>query len=154
MKSEPIYLRPGTYSIEGGLADRHIQELDRLIDRIQVMLGAELQRALAGVGDPHPSEASSMISFTGAFTGLSSLLHFCSFTRGIITVERGMETRADLGLVTRFRNLMVPIVTSQCEILETSMAAQLEVKAPSLRRWYQKALAEVGAVHGFIGLVA
>ena len=40
MKSEPIYLRPGTYSIEGGLADRHIQELDRLIDRIQVMLGA------------------------------------------------------------------------------------------------------------------
>jgi hypothetical protein len=34
------------------------------------------------------------------------------------------------------------------------MAAQLEVRAPSLRRWYQKALAEVGAVHGFIGLVA
>jgi hypothetical protein len=120
MKPEPIYLRPGTYSIEGGLADRHIQELDRLIDRIQVMLGAELQRAMAGVGDPHPGEASAMISFTGAFTGLSSLLHFCSFTRGIITVERGMETRADLGLVTRFRNLMVPIVTSQCEILETS----------------------------------
>ena len=118
------------------------------------MLGAELQKALAGMGEPPQNEASAMISFTGAFTGLSTLLHFCSFTRGIITVEQGMETCADLDLVTRFRNLMVPIVVSQCEILESSMAAQLEVRAPTLRIWYQKALAEVGAVHGFIGLVA
>ena len=154
MKPEPIYLRPGTYSLTGGLSERHIRELDRLIDRIQSMLGAELQKALAGMGEPPQNEASAMISFTGAFTGLSTLLHFCSFTRGIITVEQGMETCADLDLVTRFRNLMVPIVVSQCEILESSMAAQLEVRAPTLRIWYQKALAEVGAVHGFIGLVA
>jgi hypothetical protein len=154
MKPDPIYLRPGTYSIMGGLADRHIQELDRLIDRIQLLLGAELQKALAGIGEARQNEASAMINFTGAFTGLSTLLHFCSFTRGIITVEQGMETRADLGLVTRFRGLLVPIVASQCEILETSMTAQLEVRSPSLRIWYQKALAEVGAVHGFIGLVA
>jgi len=154
MKPEPIYLHPGTYTIAGSPVERHIHELDRHIARMQLMLGSELQDALAGIGDSLQNEPSALIRFTGAFTGLSTLLHFCSFARGVIALERGMETLADQTLVARLRSLLVPIVSSQCEILETSIGGHLEVKAGSLVHWYLMALAEIQAVKGFIGRLA
>ena len=150
MKSDPIYITPGTFGIAGNSAERHSQELEGHIERLQVLLRADLQSALAGIGDSLQNEPSALISFTGAFTGLSTLLHFCSFTRGIIALERGMETRADRDLVGKLRSLLVPIVNSQCEILDASMAAHLDVKAATLLNWYGNALAEVRAVKGFI----
>ena len=151
MKPDPIYIIPGTFSLSGGASERHAQDLEKHIDRLQVLLGTELQGALAGIGEAPHSEPSVLITFTGAFTGLSTLLHFCSFTRGVIALEQGMETQADQGLAGKLRALMVPIVVSQCEILTESMAAHMDVKTTSLRAWYQAALAEVQAVRGFIG---
>jgi hypothetical protein len=144
MKPEPIFINPGTYSIAGNPVERHLQRLDGHIGRMQALLGERLQHALAGVGD----------SLQNAFTGLSTLLHFCSFTRGTVTLERGMETRADQDLVAKLRSLLVPIVDSQCEILGAAMTAQLDVKAVSLLHWYQEALAEVVAIKNFIGQLA
>jgi len=151
MKPEPIYINPGTFSLAGSSRERHVQALEARIERMQALLGAELQDALAGIGDALKDEPSALISFTGAFTGLSTLLHFCSFTRGIIALERGMETQADQDLVGRLRTLLVPAVIGQCDILGAAMAAQQEVKAASLRQWYGVALGEVRAVKGFIG---
>jgi hypothetical protein len=154
MKPEPIFINPGTYSIAGNPVERHLQRLDGHIGRMQALLGERLQHALAGVGDSLQNDPSALISFTGAFTGLSTLLHFCSFTRGTVTLERGMETRADQDLVAKLRSLLVPIVDSQCEILGAAMTAQLDVKAVSLLHWYQEALAEVVAIKNFIGQLA
>jgi hypothetical protein len=151
MKPDPIYITPGTFSLSGSPAGHYNQELEGHIDRLQVLLGNELQEALAGIGETPQSEPSVLITFTGAFTGLSTLLHFCSFTRGVIALEQGMETQADQGLAARLRGLMVPIVSGQCEILAESMAAHLDVKTTSLRAWYLAALAEIRAVRGFIG---
>jgi hypothetical protein len=154
MKPDPIFINPRTFSIAGSSVERFTQDLDGHIGRLQALLGAELQDALAGIGDSLQNEPSALISFTGAFTGLSTLLHFCSFTRGIIALERGMETRADQGLVAKLRSLLVPIVNSQCEILGASMTGHLDVKATCLLHWYQEALAEVQSVKGFIGRLA
>ncbi|MDR3671015.1 MAG: hypothetical protein P4L36_09225 [Holophaga sp.] len=150
MKPEPIFIKPGTFSLAGAM-ERDARDLEAHIERLQGLLGDQLQTALAGVGDRLQNEPSALITFTGAFTGLSTLLHFCSFTRGVVALERGMETRADQGLAGKLRALMVPIVLSQCEILNESMAANLEVKAASLQAWYRAALAEVVAVRTFIG---
>ncbi len=151
MKPDPIYLHPGTYTIAGSAMERHIKDLESHVERLQALLGAELQTALAGIGDSLQNEPSALISFTGAFTGLSTLLHFCSFTRGVIALERGMETRADQDLVARLRSLLVPVVNSQCEVLWDSMAAHRDVKAASLMDWYGKALCEVQTIRAFIG---
>jgi hypothetical protein len=150
LKPDPIYITPGTFSLAGGATERYAQDLEKHIDRLQVLLGTELQKALAGIGEAPHGEPSVLVTFTGAFTGLSTLLHFCSFTRGVIALEQGMETQADQSLAGKLRGLMVPIVASQCEILTESMTAHLEVRTPSLAAWYQAALAEVQAVRGFI----
>jgi len=151
MKSEPIYINPVTFTLAGSSIDRAVQDLDGHIERMHGLLGAELQEALAGIGESLQNEPSALISFTGAFTGLSTLLHFCSFTRGLIALERGMETRGDQDLVGRLRALLVPAVNGQCEILGNAMAGHLDVKAPSLQHWYEGALGEVQAVKAFIG---
>jgi hypothetical protein len=153
MKPDPIYLYPGTYALAGSLMERHIRDLESHVERLQALLGAELQTALAGIGDSLKNEPSALISFTGAFTGLSTLLHFCTFTRGIIALERGMETRADQDLVAKLRLLLVPVVNSQCEVLAGSMSAHQDVRADSLMLWYSNALAEVQTIKGFIGRV-
>ena len=151
MESEPIYITPGTYSIAGNPVERQIQELEGHIQRLQTLLGADLQSALSAIGNAMEPDPSGLISFTGAFTGLSTLLHFCSFTRGIIALEKGMETHADKNLVGKLRELLVPIVTSQCEILGASMQSNLGVRAASILHWYENAIAEVQTIHGFIG---
>ena len=151
MKAEPIYLHPGTYSLAGNPVERSVLELEGHIERLQALLGAELQSALAGIDQALQNDSSALISFTGGFTGLSTLLHFCSFTRAVISLERGMETRADQDLVARMRGLLAPIVDGQCGILDAAMTAQLGVKAASLALWYRQALAEVQAIKGFIG---
>jgi len=153
MKPEPIYIHPGTYSIAGNPVERQIQQLEGHIERLQALVGAELQNALAAIGDTLEHDPSALIRFTGAFTGLSTLLHFCSFTRATIALERGMETRADQDLAAKLRSLLVPIVDSQCVMLGEAMTAQLGVKAASLVLWYQQALAEVQAIKGCIGLI-
>jgi len=150
MESEPIYIHPGTYSIAGNPLERRIQELDGHIQRLQVLLGDDLQKALAAIGNAMETDPSGLISFTGAFTGLSTLLHFCSFTRAAISLERGMETRADRNLAAKLRGLLVPIVESQCGILNAAITAQMGVKAAALVLWYQQALAEVQAIKGCI----
>jgi hypothetical protein len=150
MKPEPIYIKPGTFSLTGG-QERDARDLEAHIERLQGLLGDQLQAALAGVGDRLQNEPSALITFTGAFTGLSTLLHFCSFTCGVMALERGMETRADQSLAGKLRGLMVPIVLSQCEILNEAMTAHLDVKASSLQAWYQAALAEVLAVRSSMG---
>ena len=146
MESEPIYINPGTYSIAGNPVERQIQQLDGHIQRLQGLLGADLQSALAAIGNAMEPDPSGLISFTGAFTGLSTLLHFCSFTRAAIALERGMETRADQNLAAKLRGLLLPIIDSQCGILGAAMTAQLGVRADSLVRWYQESLAEVTAI--------
>jgi len=151
MKPDPIYINPGTFSLAGSSSGRWTQELEDHVDRLQVLLGADLQEALAGLSAAPQHEPSVLITFTGAFTGLSTLLHFCSFIRGVIALEQGMETRADQCLAGKLRGLLVPIVLSQCEILMEAMTAHLDVRTTSLRAWYQAALAEVQAVRGFIG---
>jgi hypothetical protein len=151
MESEPIYLHPGTYSLTGDPVERQIQRLEGHIERLQALVGAELQATLAAIGTTMEHDATALISFTGAFTGLSTLLHFCSFTRAAIALERGMETRADQNLAAKLRGLLVPIVDSQCAILGAAMSAQMGVKADSLVRWYRDALAEVNAIKACIG---
>jgi hypothetical protein len=151
MKPDPIYIRPGTFAISGSSGERLVQDLEQHIERLQVLLGEDLRQALAGMGESVKGDPSAMISFTGAFTGLSTLLHFCSFTRGIIALEKGMETHADKNLVGKLRELLVPIVTSQCEILGASMQSNLGVRAASILHWYENAIAEVQTIHGFIG---
>ena len=151
MDPDPIFIRPGTFSIAGRSWERHILDLDAHIARLHVLLGDELKKALAGMNETLQNEPSILISFTGAFTGLSTLLHFCSFTRGTIALEKGMETQADKALVGKLRELLVPIVTSQCEILRTSMTAHNTGQALSIQAWYDKALEEVRAISGFIG---
>jgi hypothetical protein len=151
MKPEPIYIRPGTFSLAGSPVEKHMQDLDIHIARLHGLLGDELKTALAGMGDSLQNESLALISFTGAFTGMSTLLTFCSFIRGVIALEKGMETQADKNLVATLRKLLVPIVTSQCEILKASMATQLAAEAASLLQWYEEAHEAVQAIHGFIG---
>lgn len=151
MDPDPIYIRPGTFSINGSSWERYIHELDVHIEHLHTLLGDELKMALAGLNDNLQNEPSLLISFTGAFTGLSTLLHFCSFTRGTIALEKGMETQADKALVGKLRELLVPIVTSQCEILGTSMVSHNTAHIRSIQDWYEKALKEVRAISGFIG---
>ncbi len=62
-----------------------------------------------------------------------------------------METRADQDLVTRLRNLLVPIVSGQCEILATAMSTQQDIRPVCLQTWYVKAFRELQAIIGFIG---
>jgi len=151
MKPEPIYILPGTFTLAGATAQGAAQELGAHIDRMQLLLGEDLRAALAALGATGQQDPAALISFTGAFTGLSTLLHFCSFTRGTIALERGMETPADRALVTKLRLLLVPILANQCEILEGAMGAQRQVKAEPLRAWYEAALVEVRLVRGFVG---
>ena len=150
MKPDPIYIHPGTFIIAGSSGERRVQDLEAHIERLQALLGDDLRAALAGVGESFQTDPAAMVSFTGAFTGVSTLLHFCSFTRGIIALENGMETQADKKLVGCLRERLVPIVASQCEILKTTMGSNLAVKAGGLLHWYGRAMAEVEAVNGFI----
>ena len=151
MDPDPIIIRPGTFSIAGRSWEHDILDLDAHIARLHVLLGDDLKAALAGMSEPHQNEPSILISFTGAFTGLSTLLHFCSFTRGTIALEKGMETAADKALVGKLRELLVPIVISQCEILSASMNSHNNGQAPSIQGWYGKTLDEIRAIERFIG---
>ena len=154
MKPEPIYIHPGSFTIAGTPVERHSMVLEDHIETLQVLLGAELNQALEGLDDWVQDETPALISFTAAFTGVSTLLNFCCFARGIIALEKGMETVADKQLVERVRRLLIPIVSSQCEILNSSMSLHSGVKPAPLARWYEKALAEVQAVYSFIGRLA
>ena len=150
MKPEPIYINPGTFTIAGTAVERHIHDLEQHIERLQSILGAELKQALGGMGESIQNDTSALIRFTGAFTGMSTLLNFCSFTRGIIALEKGMETQADRKLVERVRGILVPLVSNQCEILKTSINAHLDVKDASLLTWYETALEAVQGINGYI----
>jgi hypothetical protein len=154
MKPDPIYIRPGSFSLAGTPVERNVQDLDRHIERLQELLGDELKITLSHINEALQNEPSALICFTGAFTGLSTLLTFCSFTRGIIALEKGMETLADQSLVAKLRGMLVPIITSQCEILGESMVPHLGVRSESLVKWYRHALAEVHAIAAFIGRLA
>jgi len=151
MKPDPIYLHPGTFSLTGSTAERHLQDLDRHIGKLHELLGDELKAVLADMGVAIQDEPLALISFTAAFTGLSTLLTFCSFIRGVIALENGMETLADKNLAGTLRKLLVPIVSSQCEIIKTTMGSNLGLRVASLLDWYCRAQAEVEAVEGFIG---
>ena len=154
MKPEPIYIHPGSFSIAGTPVERYSQVLETHIETLQVLLGAELNQALEGMDDWVQDETPALISFTAAFTGVSTLLNFCCFTRGIIALEKGMETVADRQLVEKVRRLLIPIVSSQCEILNSSMALHSGAKPAPLARWYEKAIAEVQAVYLFVSRLA
>ena len=150
MKPEPIYIHPGSFTIAGTPVERHSMVLEDHIETLQVLLGAELNQALEGLDDWVQDETPALISFTAAFTGVSTLLNFCCFARGIIALEKGMETVADKQLVEKVRRLLIPIVSSQCEILNSSMSLHSGAKPAPLARWYEKAIAEVQAVYLFI----
>lgn len=154
MASEPIHLNPGTYRIAGQSAEQHLLDLEGRMDRMQALLGPELQDTLAAMGEAVRSDTSALVRFTGAFTGLSTLLNFCSFTRGIIALEKGMQTQADRDLVERVRATLIPLVGNQGEILKASMEADLGVMDAALRHWYGTALAEVLAVRRCIARLA
>jgi hypothetical protein len=151
MDPDPIYIRLGSFGLQGSSWEQQVHQLNVHIEHLHVLLGDDLKMALAGLKDSLHGDLSIQISFTGAFTGLSTLLHFCSFTRGTIALETGMETKADQALVRKLRELLVPIITSQCEILGTSMASHTPAQIRSIEEWYQKALVEVRAIRGFIG---
>jgi hypothetical protein len=154
MKPEPIYIKPGSFSIAGAPVERHTRDLEAHIDKLQVLLGDDLTQALAGMDDWIQDETPALISFTAAFTGVSTLLNFCCFARGIFALERGMETLADKQMVEKVRRLLIPIVSSQCEILGSSMALHTNARPPALNAWYDKATAEIQAVYAFVSRLA
>jgi hypothetical protein len=154
VEPHPIRIKPGTFQIAGQSPDSHLQELEGHLDRMQALLGAELQGTLAGMGEPIRADTSALIRFTGAFTGLSTLLNFCAFTRGVLALEKGMETQADRLLVERVRGTLIPLVDSQGEVLKNSLEAEQGILDAALRRWYGGALAEVLAVRRCIARLA
>jgi hypothetical protein len=154
MKPEPIYIKAGSFSIAGAPVERHAKDLESHIDKLQVLLGDDLTQALSGMDDWVQDETPALVSFTAAFTGVSTLLNFCCFARGIFALERGMETLADKQMVEKVRRLLIPIVSSQCEILSSSMSLHSSERPPALDRWYSKASGEVQAVYAFVSRLA
>jgi hypothetical protein len=154
MKPEPIYIKAGSFGIAGAPAEHRAKDLEAHIDKLQVLLGDDLTQALSGLDDWIQDETPALISFTAAFTGVSTLLNFCCFARGIFALERGMETVADRQMVEKVRRLLIPIVSSQCEILSSSMALHSTDRPAMLNAWYLKANAEIQAVYAFISRLA
>jgi hypothetical protein len=149
MKSEKIFIKPGTFSLAGTPVERHLQELDGHIAVLQDLLGEKLKATLADLQTSAQDDALTLVTFTGAFTGVSTLLTFCSFIRGLTGLEKGMETPADQDLVGAMRRLLVPIVTSQTELLKASLAAH-PGRSLALVAWYRQAGAAILAIQGFI----
>jgi len=150
MKSEKIFIKPGTFSLAGTPVERHIQELDGHIAVLQDLLGEKLKTTLADLQTTAQDDALTLVTFTGGFTGVSTLLTFCSFIRGLTGLEKGMETPADQELVGALRRLLVPIVTSQSDLLKTSLTAH-PGRSLALVDWYRQAAAAVLGIQGFIG---
>ena len=153
-KPDPIYIQPGTFCIAGTSVHTHIEELERRIGRLQVLLGEDLNAALAGMGEATQADTSALICFTGAFTGMSTLLNLCFYTRGIIALEDGMETQQDRILVEGVRKILVPLVLGQSDLLKASLDAHKDVPDPSLRHWYALARAELASVHALVSRLA
>ena len=154
MKSNPIYIQPGTFCIAGTSVHRHIEGLEQRIGRLQILLGEELNAALAHMNESTQSDTSALICFTGAFTGMSTLLNLCFYTRGILALEDGMETSRDRMLVEGVRRILVPLVLGQGDLLRTSIASHRDVPDPALSGWYGRALGELDAVRGLITRLA
>jgi hypothetical protein len=154
MNPDPIEIKPGTFRITGHSPENPIQELEGHMDRMQALLGTELQGTLAGMGEAVRTDTSALIRFTGAFTGLSTLLNFCAFARGVLALEKGMETQGDRLLVQRVRGNLIPLINNQGEVLRNSLEAEQAVLDAALRRWYGGALAEVLAVRRCIARLA
>ncbi len=143
MKSDPIYIQPGTFCIAGASIHRHIEDLEKRIARLQVLLGEDLNTALAGMDEVTQADTSALICFTGAFTGMSTLLNLCFYTRGIVALEDGMETQRDRILVEGVRKILVPLVLGQGDLLKASMVSHREIQDAALSRWYAMALEEL-----------
>lgn len=154
MKSEPIYIKPGTYAIAGTAIKRYVEGIESHINRLQVLLGDELNAALAAMGEAAQSDPATLISFTGAFTGMSTLLNLCFYARGIIALEDGMETVRDRQMVEGVRKILVPLLLGQGDLLRTSLVAHQDVRDPALRSWYLKARAELDGICNLVGRLA
>ncbi len=150
MKPDPIYIQPGTFCIAGTSIHRHIEGLEQHIARLQTLLGEDLNAALATMSEATQADTSTLICFTGAFTGMSTLLNLCFYARGIIALEDGMETQRDRLMVEGVRKILVPLVLGQGDLLRSSMNSHRDVPGPALRKWYGQALGELDAVCGLV----
>ncbi|MGA2083516.1 MAG: hypothetical protein ABSH53_23345 [Holophaga sp.] len=153
-KPDPIYIQPGTFSIAGTNVHAYIEDLERRIARLQVLLGEDLNAALAGMSEATQADTSALICFTGAFTGMSTLLNLCFYTRGIIALEDGMETQRDRILVEGVRKILVPLVLGQADLLKASLEAHRTVPDAALRHWYSMAMAELESVRTLVSRLA
>ena len=154
MKSDPIYIKPGTYAIAGTAVKRYLEGLEAHINRLQVLLGDDLNAALAAMGETAQGDPATLISFTGAFTGMSTLLNLCFYARGIIALEDGMETQRDREMVEGVRKVLVPLLLGQGDLLKTSLVSHQEVRDPALRVWYDQARAELDGICALVGRLA
>lgn len=154
MKSDPIYIKPGTCAIAGTAVKRYLEGLEAHINRLQVLLGDDLNAALAAMGETAQGDPATLISFTGAFTGMSTLLNLCFYARGIIALEDGMETQRDREMVEGVRKVLVPLLLGQGDLLKTSLGSHQEVRDPALRGWYDQARAELDRICTLVGRLA
>lgn len=150
MKPEPIYIQQGSYAIAGTTAKAFVDALEHHIGRLQVLLGEDLNATLGALGEAAQAEPAQLIAFTGAFTGMSTLLNLCFYTRGIVALEEGMETHRDRQMVQGVRRILVPLLLGQGDLLRTSLEVRQGAQDAALGGWYARARAELDGICGLV----